>query len=309
MNGRSLVLLAMGAGLAMPAAAQERVRERSRDKAPGAPRARVYVNGEDVSPLEMVASRRARLGVLLDMQATDSDSIGATLSSVTPGGPAAKAGLRSGDIITRINGQRLLSPEAKRADDDDQSSAALRLIELVAKLEPGDTVRVEYLRGKESKSVNVVTASERSFAKREFGDGNFNFQIPGMNGRIEALQGQLGGMNAPRMLMRRNGGEPGDFTMNFGGPFAELELAPINPELGAYFGTTEGVLVIDAPEKSSLGLKGGDVILSVDGRKARGPGSLLRILRSYETGDVVKLDIMRNKSRQTVASKVDRDED
>lgn len=300
MTGRSLVLLAMGAGLAMPAAAQERVRERTRDKVPGAPRARGYINGEEASPLAMMTSRRARLGVLLDMQATDSDSIGATVSSVTPGGPASKAGIRSGDIITRINGQRLLGAEANRSGDDDQSSAALRLIELVAKLEPGDTVRVEYRRGKESSSVNVVTASERSFAKREFGDGSFSFRIPEMNGRLE-------GLTAPRVMMRQ--GEPGDFAMAFGGPFAELELAPVNPELGAYFGTSEGVLVIDAPEKNSLGLKGGDVILSVDGRKARGPSSLLRILRSYENGDVVKLEIMRNKGRQTMSSKVDRDDD
>ncbi len=302
MTGRYLVILAMTAASAMPARAQERTRERV-----AAPKARVWVNGEEASPLEMVASHLARIGVLLDMQATNNDSIGATISSVTPGGPASKAGIRAGDIITRVNGQRLLRAESSRADEEDQSTAALRLVELVAKLEPGDTVRLEYRRGKESGSVNVITAAERSFAKREFGERSFNFQVPEMNGRLEALRGQLDGLNHPNMLMRR--GEPGEFAMAFGGPFAELELAPINPELGAYFGTSEGVLVIDAPEKSSLGLKGGDVILSVDGRKARGPSSLLRILRSYENGDVVKLEIMRNKSRQTVTSKVDKDED
>lgn len=309
MTGRYLVMVAMVAGLAVPAQAQERVRERTA----AAPKARVWVNGEEVSPLAMVASRRARLGVLLDMQATDTDSIGATISSVTPGGPAARAGLRAGDIVTRLNGQRLVRVEAKRDEDEEQSTAALRLVELVAKLEPGDTVRVEYRRGKETGAVNVVTATERSFARREFGDGeanSFNFQIPEMNGRLEGLRG-LEGLSAPRIMMQRNGGPggPGDFAMAFGGPFADLELAPVNPDLGAYFGTTDGVLVIDAPEKNSLGLKGGDVILSVDGRKARGPSSLLRILRSYETGDVVKLEIMRNKGRQTVTSKMDKDED
>jgi S1-C subfamily serine protease len=67
--------------------------------------------------------------------------------------------------------------------------------------------------------------------------------------------------------------------------------------------------VIDAPEKNQLGLKGGDVILSVDGRPARGPSSLLRILQSYDDGDVMKLEIMRNKSRQTISSKVDREDE
>ncbi|HEY9385227.1 MAG TPA: PDZ domain-containing protein, partial [Gemmatimonadales bacterium] len=58
-----------------------------------------------------------------------------------------------------------------------------------------------------------------------------------------------------------------------------------------------------------LGLKGGDVILSVDGRKASGPSSLLRILRSYEPGDSFKLEIMRNKSRTTVTGKLEKPKD
>jgi S1-C subfamily serine protease len=89
------------------------------------------------------------------------------------------------------------------------------------------------------------------------------------------------------------------------GPLADLELAPLNPDLGQYFGTSEGVLVINVPSESSLGLKGGDVILSVDGRKATGPNGLLRILRSYDEGDSFKLDIMRNKTRTTVTGKLE----
>ncbi|HJR36684.1 MAG TPA: PDZ domain-containing protein, partial [Gemmatimonadales bacterium] len=68
----------------------------------------------------------------------------------------------------------------------------------------------------------------------------------------------------------------------------------------------EGVLVINVPGESSLGVKGGDVILSVDGRKATGPNSLLRILRSYDEGDSFRLDIMRNKSRISVTGKLEK---
>ena len=46
-------------------------------------------------------TRRARLGIKVNLQARDSDSIGAYVDGVTPGGPAAKAGLEAGDIITR----------------------------------------------------------------------------------------------------------------------------------------------------------------------------------------------------------------
>jgi S1-C subfamily serine protease len=297
MIARTVFLAAIGAATVAPLAAQ---RERTPE-----PRRRVFVNGEEVNPIDWVANRRARIGVLVDMNAVDNDSIGATIEHVTPGGPAAKAGLRAGDIITRFDGQRLIGGERdqdrdrRRNDDEDDSLAGLKLIELVSKLEPGDTVAVEYRRGRETRTASVVTSAERSLAFREFGDGGpFTFEIPRVSGRgMQRLE-------LPKMMAR----QPGDFMMAFGGPFAELELAPINPDLGAYFGTTEGVLVIDAPEKSTLGLKGGDVILSVDGRKARGPASLLRILRSYEEGDVIKLEVLRNKNNQTITSKVERDE-
>jgi S1-C subfamily serine protease len=87
-------------------------------------------------------------------------------------------------------------------------------------------------------------------------------------------------------------------------PLARLELAPLNPDLGQYFGTTEGVLVIRAPKGGSLALKGGDVVQAVDGRKPSGPSHLLRIMRSYDRGETFKLDILRNKKRETVTAKL-----
>jgi len=87
-------------------------------------------------------------------------------------------------------------------------------------------------------------------------------------------------------------------------PLARLELAPLNSDLGQYFGASEGVLVISAPADSALGLKGGDVILAVDGRRPAGPSHLLRILRSYESGESFKLDILRNHKRETVTARL-----
>ena len=78
----------------------------------------------------------------------------------------------------------------------------------------------------------------------------------------------------------------------------------MNPELGEYFGTEEGVLVISSPRDAGLGLKGGDVILAVDGRKPAGPSHLLRILRSYQRGENFKLDILRGRKRETVTARL-----
>jgi S1-C subfamily serine protease len=94
-------------------------------------------------------------------------------------------------------------------------------------------------------------------------------------------------------------------AMLYGGELSELELAPLNPDLGQYFGATEGILVVSAPRGSSLGLKGGDVVLAVDQRKPASPSHLLRILRSYDRDESFKIDIVRNRKRETLTAKRD----
>jgi S1-C subfamily serine protease len=64
------------------------------------------------------------------------------------------------------------------------------------------------------------------------------------------------------------------------------------------------VLVISAPKDTTLGLRGGDVVLQVDGREPSGPSHLLRILRSYEVGETFRLDIMRDRKRQKVTARI-----
>ena len=50
-----------------------------------------------------------------------------------------------------------------------------------------------------------------------------------------------------------------------------------------------------------LNLKGGDVVLAVDGRKPIGPGHLMRILESYQSDEPIQFAIMRRQRRLMVA--------
>ncbi|HEV8599984.1 MAG TPA: PDZ domain-containing protein [Gemmatimonadales bacterium] len=250
-------------------------------------RPRIYVKGDSTlvrDRIKLVTQRRARLGISVDLREVDADSGGARIMTVTPGGPASKAGIKSGDVITKLG--------------EKQVGSGMHLVEIAAQLKPNETISVEYKREGVRKTTSLVTGDEPMM----------EFEYPEWTGR---------GVMFPKLeferAMPRSGGAtfefgPGasGFAYAFGGPLMKLELAPLNADLGQYFGTTEGVLVIDVPKESSLGVKGGDVILSVDGRKASGPGSLLRILRSYEPGDSFKLEIMRNKSRMTVTGKLEK---
>jgi S1-C subfamily serine protease len=217
---------------------------------------------------------RGRIGVIVRTDASaETDKIGAKIEGVTPGGPADKAGIKVGDIVTTFNGTSLAGA---KADDEEESGPGTKLVELAGKLEPDDTVQVEFRRGSETKKVTLVTENLGSM---------FRMEMPEPRGMI-----------MPRMP-----------EMNFEffeSPWGDLRLVSLNPDLGEYFGTKEGVLVVKAPADSTLPLRGGDVILSIGGRKPASPEHAMRILRSYEKGETVSIEVMRKQKRLTVAWKV-----
>lgn len=216
---------------------------------------------------------RGRIGVIVRTDAnSETDKIGAKIEGVTPGGPADKAGLKVGDIITKFNGTALADA---RVEEEDESGPGRKLIELARKLEPGDTVQVEYRRGGETRKATIV-AQDLGVA--------FNFEMPHMP------EFRMPGMER--------------ITVCMGELWCDLDLVTLNADLGEYFGTKEGVLVVKAPADSGLPLKSGDVILAIGGRKPSSPSHAMRILRSYDAGETVSIDIMRKQKRLTVTWKV-----
>src|SRR6266436_8902171 len=192
---------------------------------------------------------RGRIGVIVDTKADAAgDKVGARIDGITPGGPAEKAGLKVGDVITRFNGTAL---GGAASEDDERSGPGLKLIDLARELEPGDTAQVEYRRGTDARKVTIV-AEDLGGARMEMPEmGNFDEVFP---------------------KMRVLGIGPGhELEMFLGSPWGGIELVKLNPDLGDYFGSREGVLVVRAPEDSSLALKGGDVILSIGNRKPTSP--------------------------------------
>ena len=79
-----------------------------------------------------------------------------------------------------------------------------------------------------------------------------------------------------------------------------LELRELNPGLGEYFSTDRGVLVLRVDDDSGLGLRSGDVILSIGERQVEDPADVFRILRSYEEAETVLFTVMRHGEETTV---------
>ena len=93
--------------------------------------------------------------------------------------------------------------------------------------------------------------------------------------------------------------------------FALLAFGAVEPwsELGV-FGVGAGIaglLVVRAPNESGYQLQEGDVLMGIDGRVPESPGHAFRILRSYQPGEKLKLDVLRSRKRMEVSVTVPRD--
>lgn len=222
-----------------------------------------------------VTAPRVRLGVTVDGSADHTE--GVVISGVSEGGPAAAAGLRAGDVLVEVNGQSLAATEERTRP------AVLRVREALAEVDPGAEIAVRYRRGSRTRSadVTVVAAPEAPRAPREF--------VFGMGDAPRTLVEIPGMPPMPAIALR---------------PLGDYEFVSVDAELGRYFGTESGLLVVRTGEENPLGLRAGDVILNIGGREPRSPTQAARILRSYEPGETVELDIMRDRERMRLSVEV-----
>lgn len=117
-----------GLGFAVPSSIAKRVSEQ------------LIANGKVVYPFLGV-----RFGTIDAMLALDNNlpvNAGALIAAVEQGGPAARAGLRSGDIVTKLNGKPIGPGQSLRA--------------LLLEYKPGDVVTLEVLRNGEQLSLDVT---------------------------------------------------------------------------------------------------------------------------------------------------------
>jgi len=96
---------------------------------------------------EIIDTGKARRTVFgAQVEGSTLPSGGVRLSTVEENGPAGAAGLRAGDVVTKLDG-RVLEESAD-------------LIALVRKYPPGEVVTVEYRRGSEQRKASVTLAAD-----------------------------------------------------------------------------------------------------------------------------------------------------
>ncbi len=186
------------------------------------------------------------------------DREGILVSDVVEDSPAEKAGIKPGDIIFKIDDLNI----------DDSGS----LVDYVRKLDPGDKVRIHFLRDGKKKSETV---------KLEQRDVDVH------------------------KILSAGKGEPWVTAFNVSGrPRIGVVVQPMDEDLASYFDVKEdeGVLVVRVVEDSpaeEAGLKGGDVIVEVADEKVESAEDIREAVGDFEAGDEVAVRVVRKGDTKT----------
>lgn len=212
------------------------------------------------------------------------------VSVVEPGSPAAKAGVRAGDVLVSFNSH-------------DMKGTALQLRNW---LQPGSPF---VLRLRRNNSVREVRGT---LGVRPEG------WVPATEvkiSQIEGLPSRPPAIRVQRVQTRLPAPVPAGLppvllpAFSYGGgvfPFAGAEFTALNDDLSEVLGVRdEGIFVTTVLEGSPAresGLRGGDVVLVADSIRLDNPVALVRAIREARANDrsSIRLEILRKRKPQTV---------
>lgn len=195
-------------------------------------------------------------------------------------------GRETGVLITEVmDDSPAEAAGLKRGDlvvalDGDAVEDASALTRAIRRMDPGDSVEISFLRKGEPETVTVDLAERerarsrgRSFwSERDDDDpGAFDF-------RVFSSRGYLG-----------------------------VRVEPVGEDLGRYFDTDTGLLVLEVFEGSAAeeaGMRAGDVILEVDGTEVTETADIFAALDDADDGDRADVVVVRDGSRETLTVEI-----
>lgn len=189
---------------------------------------------------------------------------GARVEEVVKGTPAEAAGIKVGDVLVSIDGQRIHRPG--------------ELVEAIAKKAPGGKVKIGLKRDQQTLNVVVTLGEAPTREVHRIVERKFRGPVPFSTAGEE--EGYLG-----------------------------VQTISLTRDLAEYFGVPEatGVLITEIAKDSpaaQAGLKGGDVILTIDGKKVTGVDRLRRLVRRCDAGEEIELGLRRRDQALTVKVKL-----
>jgi serine protease Do len=241
----------------------------------GTPRTRAggqsfnWDNGDGLN-MYHVDENRAMLGVV-----TEDAEGGVKVTEITDESAAKKAGIKEGDIITKIGDTKI--------EDPDQLSEAVR------KHKPGEKVTVTLLRDKKEQKVTAELGKWKGVSSFSYGPGqNFKMEMPD----YELLAPKIQAM--PRMRGQ---------AWSYSGGAPRLGLSVQDTDDG------KGVKVIDVDDESNAakaGLKENDIITNFNGTEVNSADEVAKLVKENKDKPTISLKIKRDGKVQTVEVKMPR---
>jgi S1-C subfamily serine protease len=210
---------------------------------------------------------KASLGVFVEPPSGESEFNGVVVRDVAPDGPAAKAGIQSGDRIVKVGDK-----EVKRFNE---------LLDILNQHTPGDKLSVQIKRDNEDKTLTVTLGQPTS-----------QRGAPGVPGERPS---------GPQLRPPQTPGFPGQAR----GAFLGVRTEELNPDTKQSSGVSvdKGVVIADVlPDTpaAKAGLKSGDVVTSFDGKPVSTPAELRNTVQAAGTGKEVTVKFARGKETKEV---------
>lgn len=255
--------------------------------------------------------QRAFLGVFADTigdaRATElglKKAEGVYIQNVVPGGPADKAGVKSGDVILEINGTEIVNGEHFRT--------------ILGKSEPGSQLKLTIFRDKKKQNISVTTEARGQQQAYAYGLGQ--------SGQIFSEEQRKQIEKEMRKAAKESEKAMKEYSKAFKGSenaLREAELLTyafhdagrlgvstqsLSDQLSTYFGVKGGVLVTEVESGSAAekaGVKAGDCITAINGVAINDTKDLRQELRKAESGNV-SLTVVRDKQTLTLNATIEK---
>lgn len=238
-----------------------------------------------MAPMAEGRGPKAGIGIVM---APNAAANGVLIGAVSPEGPAAKAGLRSGDVLLSINGENIGASGKEGVD---------KARELLSNLKLGQNVPLSYARaGKAGKAdvkvenigrMMMFSDKESAFSPR----ANSHSKRMTMGGPNDRENIEIIAFSDCEKSGKKDCAPPRIFeALRWQG----LNLASMDAQLGRYFGTDKGVLIISAGP-GMKNLQSGDVIQRIETTATQSPRDVMRVLREKKVGEKVNLNVLRER--------------
>jgi serine protease Do len=210
---------------------------------------------------------RAMLGVV-----TEEAEGGVKVTEITDESAAKKAGIKEGDIITKIDDTKI--------DDPD------KLTEAVRKHKPGEKVSVTLLRDKKEQKVTAELGKWK-------GTGVYGFS-PGQNFKMDIMPDYKDMLVTPKIsqgMGRWSGSQP------------RLGLSVQDTDDG------KGVKVIEVDEESNAakaGLKENDIVTHFNDKEVNSADEVAKLVKENKDKPTINLKIKRDGKTQSIEVKMPR---